>query len=294
MELSKITTGVICLVVGIMVTFTLLIPVIDDVTHTEDTFTNEGLWRMSAIKDGDVWTRDPSIENLWSFNGSSEVLPSLGNSALLGDNWCIRSNGQGRGETLSGNASSLSATAGEIDITLTGLGGSSVQSLPGYGWDPNGSYLMKNWNADTYVLGDSIIYGTGASSVGDTGVIIHVEGTVNDGATVTVMQNSGGATISNVVVSDVVVNAVAVEGYDSLYKFTSITANVSLDATVGGTTSSQSGSIVYNMVVVPYEVTAELSNHTSSMNIAVIAIIPLLVIVALVMVAVRMISGRSD
>ena len=293
--MNKIIGLVITALVSIIVLAAVLIPVINDATDTEDTFTNEGLWRMKEIVNGDVWTRTALDGGgyAWNYDGVQQLTNSTGSNALLGDDWCVRSNGQGRGATLSGNATSVTATAGEITIALVGLSGSD-QNLPGYGVYTNGEYLLKRDVVDTYVLGDSVLYGTGVTGVDDIGFIVHVEGNVKDGVTFSAYSNKGGATLSNVVFSNVTVNAVAVDGYKDLYKFTSATADIAFDSTSGEETTSHTGSITYNSIVVPYEVTAEKAQHLSPAEIEILDIIPMFIIIAVLIAAVAAVAFRRE
>lgn len=274
---NKIVVGLVGLTV-MAVIFSAMLPIMGEVTDAEDTFTNEGLWRMKEIENGDVWTR-VALDGggyAWAFEDEVQITNSSGSNALLGGDWCVRSNGQGRGATLSGNATSVTATAGEITISLVGLSGSD-QNLPGYGVYNNGDYLLKRDVVDSYVLGNSVLYGTGVTGIDDIGLIVHVEGNVKDGVTFTAYTNKGGAPISDVVFTDVTVNAVAVDGYKDLYKFTSATANITFNTTEDEITTSHTGAITYNSIVVPYQVTAEKAIHPDGATTAILNMLPIII-----------------
>lgn len=303
MDAKTIVVSVVSIAIACLFAVTLLIPVIAESTTTEDTFTNEGLWRMKEIETGDVWKR---VDNAgggykWTLNDVDQTtIANQDSNTVLGVEWCVRSNGQARGHTVGGNVTYITATTTDNNVLLSGGGinGSGSQTKTGYGIDINGDYLMKRYDNTSYVKGDSEIFGTGQSTVDSVRVIIHVVGTVDDGATITLdsaYDNSGTATVTNFVATNVVVNNTAVDGYLDLYSFTSITADVSFDYTPYGSeeTTTKTGSITYSSVVVPYEVTAERSIHPDANTSAILNLIPLLVIVGIILATVGFIAFRK-
>lgn len=297
MEKMNALTLIITLVVGVILTGALLGPVVNDATNTEDTFTNEGLWRMAELKDGDDYTY---IDPNWTYENDPLNINKTGSNALLGEEWCIRSNGQYRSSTGSGNLVNVAlATTDNITFTGSGINGAYVQSLPGYGARADGDFIMSDYNKPTYVLKDSLIYATGVSTVDGVSMIIHIEGNIEDGVTINAYSqfnansNPYPNTISDVVVSNVSINAEAISGYVDLYKLTSITADVSFtNTTPESVVSTHSGDITYSSYVVPYQVTAELAEHLTPGQISLIGAIPVMVIVALLMAAVGAIALR--
>ena len=302
MDAKTIVVSVVSIAIACLFAVTLLIPVIAESTTTEDTFTNEGLWRMKEIETGDVWSRvsDGGTGYKWTLNGVDQITISNGSNAILGNDWCVRSNGQFRGHSGAGNINLVVATAGadNVQISGSGLNGSGTQSKSGYGLDVSGDYLIIDYNTSAYLLGDSPIYATGFSSVAEQPIIVHIEGNIDDGVTITCessFNNSGTPTMSNFVASNVQINYTEVDGYKDLYKFTSITADVSFDLTPYGSeeTTSYNGSINYSSVVVPYEVTAERSIHPDANTNSLLNLIPLLVIVGIILGTVGFIALRK-
>lgn len=282
---NKFITLAIGLTVGVILLSGFLWPVIADATTTDETFTNDGLWRMKEIENGDVWTFSNSPAT-WICNGETQTgIYSSGSNGMLGDNWLVRSNGQARGPFISGNATSLSATADEINITFSGLSGTLTYPISGYGIDNTGEYILTDYAKPVYLNGDSTIYGTGVSSVDDVGCIINVVATVDGGATFTMMSNRNTSDISNAEFSNVTINYEAVDGFKDLYKVASITADVTFDNTVEGVTTSHTGSVTYSSYVVPYKVTAELENHLDTTQIALVAAIGTLGAIVLIAAA---------
>lgn len=293
MEGSKLLTMIVTVTVGIIFIGALLAPVIEDTSTTEKTFTNEGMWRMKEIENGDVWTFTNS-PYAWTYDDDSQTsISTSANNALLGDEWCIRASGQARGPYISGNATTLTATADEVNITFTGVGGTSEYAISGYGIYDDGEYMLTDYQKPVYVRDNSIIYATGVSTVDNVGCTIHIEGTIKDGVTITMMNNRNQSDISNAVFTNVSINAEQVNGYVNLYKLTSITADVTFDNTSSDETTSHTGSISYSSYVVPYEVTAELSQHLDAGEIALLAVLPLIAITALLLLAVRFFVGRD-
>lgn len=297
METKKIVMGVISIAVAIIVLMS-MIPIFTDAGASEDTFTNDTnvLWRMKALENGDTYTFTGATDT-WTLNGVDQGIPANGQNALLGPDWCVRANGQARGSTISGNLyNTILAVTSEDTITFTaqGLGGDATQSLPGYGVDKNGDYALTIFGQmSAYANGNSVIVGTGNTAVDNVGFVCHVEATVDDGATFTIMDNRGGVHISNVVLSNTKVNYTTVDGYKDLYKVSSITTDIAFDSTDGdNVTTSHTGSIEYSSVVVPYEVTAERSAHASPVESTLIGLIPLLMMVGIMLTAVGLFIAK--
>lgn len=295
MEKTNVLTLIITLVVGVILCGALLGPVVDDATATDGTFKNEGLWRMKEIENGDIWTRTTSG---WSF-GDEAIQAAGASNLILGDDWCIRAVGHLR-STADANANTnltnATVTAGESLIVASKTDSTWSRNLdyPGYGADPNGDYAITPFEGTAYVKGDSVIYGSGVSELSGVQVFVHVEATVDGGATFTVSQSAGQYAISDVVVSNPTVNREAVDGYLDLYKLNNVTCDVSFTATIEGTDTPITGTINFSSYVVPYEVTAERAVHLDNGQIALMGTIPIMVIVALLMAAVGAIALRRN
>lgn len=279
---NTLIAKIVGLVIALVVVGMVLVPFVNDATTTENTFTNEGLWRMKEIENGDEWTFTSSPFG-WECNDVAQTsILSVGWNGMCGDTWLIRANGQARGPEISGNAVTLTAVADEINITFEGVSGTLVYPISGYGIDDTGDYLLSSFNVPTYVLDDSPVYATGISTVGEIGIVIHIEGTIKDGFTFDVMDNRNTSNISNVEVSDINVISEKVTGYTNLYKLTSISATISLDNTAQGVTTPHTGTVTYSSYIVPYEVSAELSEHASNIEITLYQMIPILVVLGLI------------
>ena len=139
--------------------------------------------------------------------------------------------------------------------------------------------VMKASASAVYIKGDSELYASGLTTISAWQNAFHFEGTYDDGITIS-SPNVPGATYDNIKW-----NIEAVDGYVDLYKLTSIEFDITAsDTTVHAT---------YSYFAVPSEVTAELSEHLDAGSIAVLAALPVLMIAALVIFAVRIIAVRD-
>lgn len=296
----KIPAIAIATLVVVIVLGGVLMPILDDATAVNETFTNEGLWRMSENSNGNVYQFN-NTDKTWTLNGEVIITDSTSSvkansGVVVLDDLSVRANGWIRGHNLSGNSTTTVVTNAndEIVITGNGLSGSGTYAMQGYGADPDGNYLMTPYNSSVYMLGDSPIYATGVSEfTGGSRFIVHMEGTINDGVTVTVSSIRNGNALTDISVTNVKINSAEVDGYKNLYKLTGITADVAFTSQNGENDPvSESGSISYSSYVVPYKVTAEKSIHFTDNQNAIFAAIPVLVIAAL-LIAVALLVIRS-
>ena len=285
---TNLLSLIITLVIGVILTGALLAPVISDASKTTETFTNDGITTMNTLADGDVWQRD-STANTWTFNGDAITTPNNGSFVVVTNNTFVRDTGQIRGTTATGNPTDTKVTVGTTSLSLngTGLNGTAPTYTGGYGATSEGSFVLSKYlanrtNDNLYVLGNGEIFGTDVIVVGTAMVMIHAEGTISEGVEVSAAAVYN-QSITDLSITNEVVDVEAIDGYNNLYNFKEITYTVS--GTVGDDTVTAEGSI--SCVVVDKEITAELSNHLSSAEIAIMAARPILVIVALVFIAAR-------
>lgn len=302
METKGLITTIVGVVVSVIIVAACLMPVLSDAVKTEDTFTNEGVWRMKEITENDVWVKSSST---WTYDGTDSITytdDAAYTNIALGKDWCVRANGQARGHSIGGNTSNtqvLYYDENSIKISGIGLNGNGTQSAPGYAFSSDGTYTMLNYGMYSYLKGDSLIFATGSTQIGTTFVIIHIEGNIDDGITIEVdsnYNNSGTPTISNVVITNESLNYTAVDGYIDLYKLTSITFDLSFTLTSAdeSETADYSGSVNYSSYIVPYQVTAERAVHFSPGEIGILSAIPIMIIVAILLMAVSIINkGRE-
>lgn len=300
MEKTNVLTLIITLVVGVILTGALLGPVINGATTTNKTFENVGDFEMTFDERDSVtiiWDGTNPLQ--MSVNG--EIIPldasiftsSQRRSVVMSDNFCIRTNTSSGNKAVQYNGpsgSSIFFTTSTMTIVCengayTVYKGEDSVATGTYTYlytlSNDGEFVMKYKNTPAYVLGNSEIYAMGTSKVsGSEEFGVKITGNVEDGVSVTTWRGGDWT------YSDVSVNANAVDGYLNLYSLDSITAT----ATSGD--EAYTGTITYNYFLVPAKVTAELSEHLTPGQIALMSAIPVMVIVALLMAAVGAIALR--
>ena len=305
MEKTNLLTLVVTLTVGIILAGSLLMPILDDTTTTQKTLTNSGYFRMSDVSDATedyviTWdytepTKLGINDETFTFDDAS--LPALSSrSIVFSDSFLARlyNNGGGTyslqiwitsydtGVSTTALTSATITISSESMIWVTSSDTTKTYSYTGYIYaiDPNGDMIMKSATDSAYVLSDSPIVGAGVSFVGGSAnYVFHVDGTY-DNMDVTCGSNT-------ITIDDIETHYTQDSTYVDVYKFNSITFQ---------TTYSGDGSIkdqTYNYVAVPYQVTAELSQHLNAGEIALLNALPILVIIGLVMAGVGAIFIRN-
>ena len=298
---NKLITLVITLVVGVILAGSLLVPVLNDVTTTEKTFTNVGYFNVQEYSGDNIeysasWdhtepaqftVNDEAIPITYTENVNTSIVldgnfflryfPNTGVTLYYGSQAIVEAN------TTNGYDMTLTYSDGTLTIT-NGTATREITVETFYSIANDGPFVMKKGNVNAYMTEDSIIYGSGRTNVGTDVVGTLVSGTVDD-VDVTIWR--GDATPR-----DIVINATEVIGYIGLYSFDNVEFWVDDTKEDNPTTTAK---ITYSYVVVPAEVTAELSQHLSSGQNALLNAIPILVIVALVLAAVGMVYvSRND
>ena len=310
---ANILTLAITLTVGIILAGSLLMPVISDATTTEKTFENKGYFYMDKIaaSDADAYTIEWSSATAgviavngvdvnvsdWSptsygqtitiFATESDIfrvgMGSGGNSLL----WV-----QIRGGTISyaQASSSFDATIESGTATIYLDSETSPRTLSYTDAymiaSEKSDYIMKRAADEVYMLKDSPIYSIGVTSIaagsGTDTVVFGVEGTADD-VDISVIRQS---TVNEITLTEPVINKTAVSGYVNLYTFKEITFTATELAT--------DTDCVYSYVIVPTTITAELSQHLAPGEIAILNALPILIIVALVVMAAGALYLKRD
>lgn len=302
----KIVGITVAILVSITVLAGVLMPVLDDATATTDTFTNEGYYRMSESSETSVITWDPSVnKDVVNINGtdiSLAGLPTGTYSVAFADDIIVRFSNQDTYNFQLWNSSYATGLGGtstyKAIVTIstdnikfkTSNPESVEQTITHSGEyfiiDPDGDYIMKDKSKSAYLLKDSsIFYGGGISAiVGSTYSGFYLEGTVED-CTVTPMSSS-------VTVSDVVCDYTDSSDHINMVTLDKVTFTSVFTAQDSTTTEK---SQAYNYFLVPYEITAERVVHFTDNQNALLAVIPMLVIVALLIgVVALVIRSRLD
>ena len=304
MEGSKLLAMIVTVTVGIIFVGALLGPVINGYSETEKTFTNEGLFYLEKYNsDSEI----PTI--VWEYTKPTQVTvgddvvtlsdTTIPQSIIFGTDWAVRYDVESASLTYSQlfggvNGIIVSATTqNQKDMTISFSAGTatitngtdtSTQSYDDvYCIAKSGPYVMKNPNSSSYLNGDSEVGVVGRTILSGwaTPLNIFFSGNISDGFNADIIFPTTGYTIDNYVEDYSSVN-----GYLDLYSL----SNVKFDITNGEDVTKTA---TYSQFVVPYQVTAEMSQHLDAGEIALLAVLPLMAITALLLLAVRFFTGRD-
>ena len=298
--MNRIIGLVVALVVGGVIVGGLLIPSIEAMTETEKTLVNEGYYRMSEI----ISETDTTIEwdytnpTVMSINGTEYAVnfPIGKEVSIVGtDSMIIRMYHPNtnyytvqcycKDGFIAALNSNMTITIS--NDTVTAFNGTSTKTetiTQGYYIDPNGNWIMKDSDKGAFIhTTDSVMILAGItyySGLGDTGIF--ATGTITDGLDFTYVPTSSAA--HTVIFGDVTFNYSEASSYKNLVSLNSCVFDLTIDDTLKTAT--------YSYFIVPYEITAELSQHMTAMEIAMIGVISLLGIVILVVVAANGIKNK--
>lgn len=301
MESKNLLTLAITLTVGIILAGSLLMPVISDATVTEKDFENSGYFHMEKYgTDTDVtmsWDpTDPKKITINDVEYSPNTPVNQFVNVAIGDDWYFRyadggantyvqvsyggidqiagSNSEGQAVTITCSNGTATITKGTTTQTATYT---ELYAISG----SEGAYIMKNANGSVTVAGDTEFIGLGTTSLGTGKAVLKVTGNVDDGAEVDVI----GSTPAEATISDVSVAAITMTGYNG-YTLSDVTFTVTM--------SDVDYPATYNYFIVPAIVTLELSQHLNPGEIAIMNAIPVMIIVALVMMAAGSLYLKRD
>lgn len=290
------------LVVGVILAGALLMPVINDTTATERTFKNLGYYSLDVAKADPADTITIEFDHtkplVLTVNGEEISMPKQIVTFVGSNDIMVRYfyNNDTRvsvhayiGSTNNGvyadswNDQDMTITISEGTVTASN-GSTTRQSTPTSDIycisAESGEYVMKPYDQTAKLKGDSKFIAIGRTAVNSSNVCLYAEGTITEGVpNIDVFYKSAETTTANVEI-----NATPVTGYVNLYTFD----NFTFDLTQGEDTVVAT----YSAIIIPAEVTAELSQHLNNGEIALINTIPVMVIVALLMVAIGAIALR--
>lgn len=286
MDLSKSVLAIIAVFVGVLVTATILVPVVGGFTDDEVTVENEGA-RYSLYELGDTHTITFTADSMitdgvaqplpdTSVYGSATVVYGVGGVIRVAPNgitWYGSISGQGANRYIG----SLESTTITIDAEgrTTAVSGSNERGLNGSIMypDPKGA-LALSYNP--YVLEDSEIYGAGVTNIEGTYYSLYWSGTSAGVTAEPIPPNSH-------VLGDSVVNTS--NPYTNLLKINSVV--------IAGDTAD--ADFTYTYFFAPYKVVCDNPNQLDNGTYtALLLILPVLMFVACALLAVRAISGRAD
>lgn len=298
MDAGKIAGLLVAFLVGTLV-LVAFVPIINETTTATKTFENEGVFNYGKFTPTDTYelTYD-AVSGELTANGEVVTpipgvsLTNYGNySVIASDNVLLRyganqngyyiqlvGNDSGGNNVLIGGVScTATITGGKLSVSLV----SSEDVTTTKTFDFTELYaivsdddiaIMKVSNESVYITGDSEIYGSGLTTVSAWNNMFHIEGTYDDGITIT-SPNLTSATFDNITWT-----IEPVSGFVDLYKLTKIEFDITSDDTTVHATYSYFG--------VPSEVTAEKSIHPDSALTVIINLLPLIAGIGLLMGAV--------
>ena len=296
---TKIIGISIAAVIGIIVLGSVLMPILDNATATTDTFTNEGYFHMQKYDTStDVtisWDHaNPKVITVNDVDYSmSGVLPyNQWTSMIVADDWYFRyADGlqtqfvqvtYGGITNIPGASNSTTdfeivCSDGTATINAIGTGGTQTKTATYTNLyivsDNDAPFVMKKSDVSAYMGKDTPFVALGSSAVGTSqSAICRIDGTIAGGATVDVIASTNDDT--TLVADSVVINTTELS--DNVgYQLSTIQFQL--------TNTSGDTDVTYSYYVVPAEVTIEKSEHLSDGQNQLLAVIPMLVIVAILL-----------
>lgn len=292
METKNLVSMVLAITVGIICIGSVMVPVISDATKTVETLDNTAdalgyLISIDSETDDYTLTWDVDDPDVVLVNGE-EVSLYAGTILCGSPDFLIRYYSgstdylQGRTSDSADNftaSSSLSMTvsSGTITIVSDESTTKTYSITSGFAISSDGDYVMKAPTQEAYMKLDSELYAFGVSGTDTSTIWLKLTGTPESVVATSFSGPSG--TFSNYVIHSTVledyVDTVALE------KITFDWTNASTEVVTG---------LTYSYFIVPASVTAELSEHLTSAEIGLLAIIPIMAIIAVLMIAVRAVN----
>lgn len=290
MEIKKfLTVAIVASVVALI--FGAILPVFADTSASEDTLTNKGFMDAKYLNENTesviTWEyTNPTILNIDGTEVNISEIPSTYSAITItfSNDWFIRAVKDTGLILYKTGTSSASAIEG---ATVTSEKNFSMEISSGianiiigentYNYaisgdglivttDNDAPYTIKKSTDIAYLNGDSVVYGVGrtdrALNVSGSSFNAIFKATVDDGVTPISYSPQWTVTDSSVTYTE---NS----NYKDLYNMTAF--NVSLMAT------ENSGTVTYNQIFVPSEVTAERSVHMDGTLSALFNLLPLLI-----------------
>ena len=306
---TKIVGISIAAFIGIIVLGSVLMPILNDSTATEDTIKNVGFLNAKTLDETTTATMS------WQYT-NPEILVVDGNeiniseiessysaiSIVFSNDWFIRAV-QNAGlilyktGTTSASAIEGATVSSEKDFSMTVASGVATivigentyeYTISGDGLivttEDNAPYVIKKSTDIAYLNGDSVVYAVGrtdrALNVSGSSFNAIFKASVDDGVTPISYSPQWTVTDSSVIYQE---NS----DHLDLYDMTAFT--VDLLAAIN------TGTVTYNQIFVPSEVTAERSIHFTDGQNAILSAIPIMIIVAILLgVVALVIRSRLD
>lgn len=309
---NKLVMISIAAVIGIIVLGSVLMPILDDATTVNETFSNKNdalgyyqnvdltedtvtlVWDHTKPTKITVNDNEFDLPDVTSYiNGVSLIVTeglALRYYVQSGERYFLQSIGVGNAGAY-GYASTTNNT--DLSITLDSSGWTYNKTTPVtttvtgnvFVISETGDFVMKNPASNAYLLEDSSTAALGVTVIGGVWVIM---GWNSDNGSE--IQPEEYYPPDGYVISATVVDSSEVSGYEGLSTINKVTftATKADDSTV-------SGNVTYSYFIVPAEVTAERSIHFTPGQNAIFASIPVMIILAVLLgVVALVIRSRMD
>lgn len=295
---SKLPVMIVALVIGLILTFTAVMPLVSDYSEAKTFDNKEGsLFSVEKITEDspyqfvwDITNRTSATINGKEFNLSPSTLICTSGDYLLRYSY-NSGNGNASIQSIGGSLglllSTSSATTGSLTIdnttntgyltfTLVKDGGDPVVKTYAigdtYGMSDKGDYVMKSPNQTAYLKSDSEILAMGLTTFnGDYATGFYISGNPTDGFTaVNFFPVPATANTSNLT-SDLT----EIDNYVDLYTLKEIKFTIS-----GVSDPTITTNATYSYFIVPSEVTADPDNPAAYKNL--VSVLPLFALILLV------------
>lgn len=303
---NKFIGLVVGLCVGVLLLAGLLAPLAAEATSPTSKFENSGYFYMKKItaEDPETYTFEYSYTNgvtTISFNGEPVNLGGMTNPVTLatdGEDWFVRYglNNEYVGLQIFGtdlvlggySVTPLTIELNRGTVTATGyIDGSETPEVKtktyteAYIYSPDKSdYVMKKADSAAYLLKDSEYIAVGQTTIKEWFDALKITGTVeNFDVGILIPEKT-------ITVSNKVVDAETVSGYEDLYSLSKLTFTVGYD--------DASTDATYSYFIVPAEITAEKTNHLDTTQTSLILASVTIAFVVLIAFAAFAVRGRMN
>lgn len=299
--MKKLIMTIVGVAISVIIVAACLMPVLNDAVATTDTFENAGYFDMRYTDADDITLEwDHTAPTKVTVNGDVINIPDtvLGATIMCGDDWVIRYNSNGTiavsGGGTMGYAEASVTDATDMEVTATnGTVTVTVSTDPVttktssytylYVISVDGDYVMKTSSDAAYLNGDSPVCAMGLSYLlGTSGRGIKITGTIDDGFECTIFRFPTGIESTSVAA-----NYVENKDHLDLYELSSLVVTAE-------NSSHETDTATYSYFIVPATVTAERAVHFTPGEIAIFSVIPLLIIVAILIMAVSIINRNRE
>ncbi len=309
MNMKPIVAVAIALTVGIVTFSGVLIPAIESGVDTKDTYTNAGYFHMEKYDtETDItisW--DHTKPKVITVNDTEYTLTLPYNqwtSVVIADDWYFRYadglSAQFVQVSYGGVANIPGSSSSSADLEVVCSNGTATVTSSSNGEvtqtktatyttlyvisDNDAPYVMKKSTESAYMNKDSMFVGLGTTGVGTNEVVLcRIDGTIDDGATVTVIASSN----SDVTLKEgsIVVNATELSNGHIGYSLSNIQFDV--------TKSDEDTHVTYSYFVVPYEVPLEKSIHADASTILLFQTIPVFIVLGMIVAVVGVLYMKT-